>query len=133
MEKTTTRSIWRSFTLRNLRLKGEGKMAYQKYRARLLKDYNYCCAWCGTGERLQIDHVQTQMSGGGDEYENLQMLCPSCNCLKRQFVLPKLKPRQPATDSATAYRRRQILRKMIMPFRRRYDYRFYTPKKELIK
>ena len=108
-------------------------MAYQKYRAKLLEKYNYCCAWCGTDDRLQIDHVKTQMSGGGDDYENLQMLCPSCNCLKRQFTLPKLKPRQPSNCEKKSLRRRRILRDMIMPFRRTYDYKFYIPKKELIK
>jgi 5-methylcytosine-specific restriction endonuclease McrA len=108
-------------------------MAYQKYRARLLKDYNYCCAWCGETQNLHIDHVETQRSGGGDNYNNLQILCQSCNCSKNKWVLPKLPPRQPATDLAKCYRRKMVFRKAIMPFRRKYDYRFFTAKKELIK
>jgi 5-methylcytosine-specific restriction endonuclease McrA len=113
--------------------KGEMKMAYQKYRAKLLKEYNYCCAWCGETQNLHIDHVKTQFSGGGDDYENLQMLCSSCNCTKNKWVLPKLKPREPATDRAKMLRRKMVFRKLIMPFRRTYDPKFYTPKKELLK
>jgi 5-methylcytosine-specific restriction endonuclease McrA len=113
--------------------KGKMKMAYQKYRAKLLKEYNYCCAWCGETQNLHIDHVKTQFSGGGDDYENLQMLCSSCNCTKNKWVLPKLKPREPATDRAKMLRRKMVFRKLIMPFRRTYDPKFYTPKKELLK
>ena len=104
-------------------------MSYQKYRSELLEKYNYCCAWCGQTHDLQIDHVKTRFSGGGDQIENLQMLCRRCNCTKSKYVLPKLKPRQPQLDAAKCERRKMILRRVIMPFRRTQNASIFVPKK----
>ena len=106
-------------------------MAYQKYRAALLKKYNHCCAWCGDVHGLQIDHVQTQSTGGGDNFDNLQILCASCNCTKRQWVLPKLDPREPQLNRGKIHRRRMALRRRIMPHRRQHGTpALFVPKKE---
>ena len=106
-------------------------MAYQQHRAALLKKYNHCCAWCGAVHGLQIDHVQTQSTGGGDQFDNLQILCASCNCTKRQWVLPKLEPREPQLDRGKIHRRRMALRRRIMPHRRKYGTpALFVPKKE---
>lgn len=40
------------------------------------------CKMCGTKEKLTIDHVRPVSKGGGNEFENLQTLCLSCNCSK---------------------------------------------------
>lgn len=104
-------------------------MSYQKYRSELLEKYNYCCAWCGDMSSLQIDHVQTQFSGGTDQLENLQILCKRCNCTKGKYVLPKLKPRQPQLDRFKCERRKMVLRRVVMPFRRTQNPYFFVPKK----
>jgi len=106
-------------------------MAYQKYRAALLKKYNHCCAWCGTVHNLQIDHVQTQSTGGGDNFDNLQILCGSCNRFKSKWVLPKLEPREPQLDQGKIRRRQHALRYKIMPHRRNFGaVGTFLPKKE---
>jgi hypothetical protein len=41
------------------------------------------CVFCGSIENLTIDHIHPVKHGGGDELENLQTLCRSCNSRKR--------------------------------------------------
>ena len=43
------------------------------------------CAGCGRlmqGRDLEVDHIQPQALGGGDDPANLQLLCTSCNRIK---------------------------------------------------
>lgn len=40
------------------------------------------CKHCGTSEALTIDHIHPISKGGGNEDENLQTLCVSCNSRK---------------------------------------------------
>lgn len=46
---------------------------------------NYKCVYCGTptAESHHIDHKHPIVRGGSNWPENLQILCPSCNCSKR--------------------------------------------------
>ncbi len=37
------------------------------------------CAWCGSTDDLQIDHVLPLSRGGSNGLRNLQVLCGSCN------------------------------------------------------
>lgn len=53
------------------------------------------CAWCGSTERLELDHIIPTMAGGGAYRENAQTLCKKCNIWKmskvdRPFYLAKL-------------------------------------------
>ena len=41
------------------------------------------CAHCNTSENLSVDHIIPHIRGGSDEESNLQCLCRSCNCSKR--------------------------------------------------
>ncbi|HYE89792.1 MAG TPA: HNH endonuclease signature motif containing protein [Terriglobales bacterium] len=41
------------------------------------------CQYCGSTERLQVDHIFPVARGGGDGPENLQALCFPCNIKKR--------------------------------------------------
>jgi len=43
---------------------------------------NFTCLHCGTNEKLTIDHIVPWVKGGGNEMENLQTLCQSCNSRK---------------------------------------------------
>jgi hypothetical protein len=43
---------------------------------------NYTCQHCGATKKLSIDHVLPESHGGGDEPDNLQVLCSPCNSRK---------------------------------------------------
>jgi 5-methylcytosine-specific restriction endonuclease McrA len=44
------------------------------------------CVFCGTGLRLTVDHRVPVALGGTHSESNLQCLCKSCNCRKRDRV-----------------------------------------------
>ena len=50
----------------------------------LLHKYNFQCVKCGMSDikKLTIDHVYPVSKGGTDDYNNLQILCKSCNSRK---------------------------------------------------
>jgi diadenosine tetraphosphate (Ap4A) HIT family hydrolase len=51
-----------------------------------LKNARFRCELCGVSaeERaLEVDHITPRNNGGGDELENLQALCFSCDAMKR--------------------------------------------------
>ena len=43
---------------------------------------NYQCKKCGATSNLSIDHIKPVVKGGGNELDNLQCLCKSCNSIK---------------------------------------------------
>jgi site-specific DNA-methyltransferase (adenine-specific) len=54
-------------------------------KQRLYKEQNGKCNACGTKfeiHHLEIDHIRPKSKGGGDYYENYQLLCGSCNKIK---------------------------------------------------
>ncbi|MDR1709861.1 MAG: HNH endonuclease [Candidatus Accumulibacter sp.] len=57
----------------------------QSVKTRLYKEQNGKCNACGTGFdilNLEIDHIIPKAKGGGNHYENYQLLCGSCNRIK---------------------------------------------------
>ena len=51
-------------------------------REYILKRDNYECKKCGSTLDLHIDHIFPFSRGGGNEPENLQVLCRECNLNK---------------------------------------------------
>jgi site-specific DNA-methyltransferase (adenine-specific) len=54
-------------------------------KERLYKEQNHLCNGCKTEfeiRNLEIDHIIPKSKGGGDYYENYQLLCGACNRLK---------------------------------------------------
>jgi hypothetical protein len=49
---------------------------------KLLLKYNFKCVKCNALDKLTIDHIKPVKLGGSDDYENLQILCRSCNSKK---------------------------------------------------
>ena len=64
--------------------KSDGYISASK-KLKVLLDSKYRCLLCGKLEGdsfLTIDHIIPRKFGGGDDIENLQALCLSCNSLK---------------------------------------------------
>ena len=51
-------------------------------RIQIYKRDGFACVYCGSEGDLQIDHIHPFSKGGGDEMENLQTLCRTCNVTK---------------------------------------------------
>jgi len=67
----------------------------------LYKEQNGLCNACGTEFdiwNLEIDHIIPKAKGGGDYYENYQLLCSSCNKIKgnrpMEYLRLKIKTRE---------------------------------------
>ena len=41
-----------------------------------------CCVRCGAARELHFDHIIPLSRGGGDHFENIQLLCRTCNLAK---------------------------------------------------
>jgi site-specific DNA-methyltransferase (adenine-specific) len=70
-------------------------------KERLYKEQNGLCNACGTKFdiwHLEIDHIIPKAKGGGDYYENYQLLCASCNKIKgyrpMEYLRLKIKTRE---------------------------------------
>jgi 5-methylcytosine-specific restriction endonuclease McrA len=66
-----------------------GFIAKKEVREIILKKYNYKCAYCGSKDFLQIDHIKSvkfcfdnNMHSYVNKEENLQVLCRKCNASK---------------------------------------------------
>jgi 5-methylcytosine-specific restriction endonuclease McrA len=57
-------------------------IAKPSIRKRIFKRDGHRCLRCGKADRLSVDHVVAVANGGGNEDENLQTLCRSCNSSK---------------------------------------------------
>lgn len=72
----------------------------KEVKARLYKDQNGRCNACSVEMEiwhLEIDHIIPQAKGGGDYYDNYQLLCGNCNRIKgkqpMEYLLAKIKKR----------------------------------------
>ena len=48
-------------------------------RKNILRRDRYRCQYCGSRDRLTVDHVQPKSRGGRDTWENLVAACTPCN------------------------------------------------------
>ncbi len=51
-------------------------------RKRIFERDGSTCRQCGATENLALDHIVSVLIGGGDDDDNLQVLCKSCNSKK---------------------------------------------------
>ena len=56
---------------------------YQKHRSVVLERDGGACRYCGSTEKLVLDHLLPVARGGDDSIENLITACKSCNAKKR--------------------------------------------------
>jgi len=73
----------------------------QSVKERLYKDQEGKCRACGLEMAIfqfEIDHIIPRAKGGGDYYENYQLLCPHCNRTKgdrpMEYLRTKIKHRE---------------------------------------
>jgi len=65
-----------------VRLKRYVRVPYRKVlltRRNVIRRDQHRCAYCGSAERLTIDHVLPKSRGGPDTWENLVAACTACN------------------------------------------------------
>ena len=73
---------------------------WQRIRAYILHRDGYVCAKCGGGAVLHVDHIVPVSEGGGNEPENLRVLCEGCNLARRsQSRRAKRKPEGPQREA----------------------------------
>ena len=73
----------------------------ESVKDRLYKEQKGLCNACGVAfekRNLEIDHIIPKAKGGGDYYENYQLLCSSCNKIKgtrpMEYLRIKIKTRE---------------------------------------
>lgn len=78
LRSMTTQVPWPSV----VRLRGYVRVPYRKVllsRRNLLRRDAHTCQYCGSTERLTLDHVLPKSRGGPDTWENLVAACVPCN------------------------------------------------------
>ncbi len=60
---------------------------YKVWYAQLVEQQGEHCANCASTENLAIDHIVPIAKGGLSQYENLQLLCATCNRIKGKLVI----------------------------------------------
>lgn len=60
-------------------------------RKNILKRDHYACVYCGSREKLTLDHVIPKSRGGEDTWENLVTACSLCNHKKGDRTLREAK------------------------------------------
>jgi len=73
--------------IKSRRLEFGGKRA-QLLLALIDRD-GYVCQECGCSEGLEVDHIIPLSRGGGDDLNNLQLLCKPCNS-RKQDKMPEM-------------------------------------------
>ena len=61
-----------------------------KLRLQILQRDNFRCRYCGAtslSTELEVDHIKPVSRGGGNDLNNLQTLCRSCNRGKSNRIL----------------------------------------------
>jgi 5-methylcytosine-specific restriction enzyme A len=56
--------------------------AWQKKAKAFIANHPWCCR-CHAIKDLTVDHIVPKAKGGSDGYDNLRVLCRSCNSAKR--------------------------------------------------
>ncbi len=65
-----------------VRLRGYVRVPYKRImisRKNVLRRDRFRCQYCGSRDRLTIDHVMPKSRGGRDTWENLVAACTPCN------------------------------------------------------
>lgn len=72
----------RSHRRRTHKINSSGNFTAEEWEA-LCKQYDYLCLCCKEQKPLTVDHVIPISKGGTNNIDNIQPLCQSCNCRKK--------------------------------------------------
>lgn len=61
-----------------------GRSIPQGIRKQVLEKYECKCAWCGSKDRLEVDHKNGRYNSVMNKIDDFQLLCKSCNDKKRE-------------------------------------------------
>lgn len=64
-----------------------GNLKDTKLRKFLMEKYNNSCVYCGSKEKLEVEHILSKSKGGTDSIKNLTLSCRKCNELKNNLSL----------------------------------------------
>lgn len=77
-------------SLLGFKLNGFNKTTYfsrsipQEVRKATLEKYGHKCIWCGSTDRLEVDHKNGRYNTLSNDIKDFQILCKSCNDKKRE-------------------------------------------------
>jgi len=73
-------------------------------------EFGNCCAYCGTGGDMQIEHVEPISSGGAHDIGNIVPACWPCNANKRTNDMETWYRSQPFFSELRLHRIRRVIR-----------------------
>jgi len=73
-------------------------------------EFGNCCAYCGTGGDMQIEHVEPISSGGAHDIGNIVPACWPCNANKRTNDMETWYRSQPLFSELRLHRIRRVIR-----------------------
>jgi len=78
--------LWNTYEER--RKRANYAISKQEIRQMVFGRDGFKCVFCSSRKSLSVDHIRPVAHGGGDDIENLQTLCKSCNSKKGSTTNP---------------------------------------------
>jgi 5-methylcytosine-specific restriction endonuclease McrA len=73
-------------------------------------EFGNCCAYCGDGGDMQIEHIQPISKGGAHDIGNIVPACFRCNTSKRNHEMEEWYRSQPFFSELRLHRIRRVMR-----------------------
>ena len=73
-------------------------------------EFGNCCAYCGDGGEMQIEHVEPISKGGAHDIGNIAPACSRCNTSKRNHEMEEWYRSQPFFSELRLHRIRRVMR-----------------------
>jgi 5-methylcytosine-specific restriction endonuclease McrA len=73
-------------------------------------EFGNCCAYCGDGGDMQIEHLEPISKGGAHDIGNIVPACASCNTSKRSHPMETWYRSQPFFSEIRLHRIRRVIR-----------------------
>lgn len=73
-------------------------------------EFGNCCAYCGDGGDMQIEHLEPISKGGAHDIGNIVPACASCNTSKRSHPMERWYRAQPFFSELRLQRIRRVMR-----------------------
>jgi 5-methylcytosine-specific restriction endonuclease McrA len=77
---------------------------------RRFNEFGNCCAYCGTGGEMEMEHIVPISKGGPHDIANIVPACTACNASKRSRPMERWYRAQPFFSELRLQRIRQVMR-----------------------